>query len=122
MQQTKKKRCQYVILTTEARVLTTLRTRKGLSQRQLGQRLGKSGSWVAQIESGRADPPDGESLIPYLTAVGPITVKSFREYVRTFKEKTTDKARLMEAVERLNEEQSAKALRFFDAILAGVIG
>ena len=116
------KRCRYVILTTEAKVLAHLRQRKGLSQRKLGEKLEKSGSWVAQIESGRADFPEGEMLNKYLEVLGPITVKSYREYVRNYRNKTTEKDRLEEAIGRLSEDQSNKALNIINAVLAGAIG
>ena len=116
------KRCRYVILTTEAKVLAHLRQRKGLSQRKLGEKLEKSGSWVAQIESGRADSPEGEMLNKYLEVIGPITVKSYREYIRNYRNKTTEKDRLEEAIGRLSEDQSNKALNIINAVLAGAIG
>ena len=49
------KRCRYVILTTEAKVLAHLRQRKGLSQRKLGEKLEKVGKLGGpnRIGSGR---------------------------------------------------------------------
>ena len=122
MEQKKLKRCQYVIISTEAKVLTELRLRtQGLSQRILGEKLGKSGSWVAQIESGRAEIPDSEMLRRYLEIVGPLEVKSFKERVRLYKEKVTTKIRLQESVDRLSEEQCIKALHIINAVLAKAI-
>ena len=122
MERRTQKRCRYVILTTEAKVLANLRLKKGLSQRKLGERLKKSGSWVAQIESGRADIPEGEMLNEYLEAIGPMTVKSYSEYARNYRNQATKKDRLKEAIGRLSEEQSSKALSIINAVLADVIG
>jgi len=64
------KRTSFVVMTSEARVLKRLRERANLSMREAGVVMGYSSSFVSQVENGRANPPEGESLKKFLFAYG----------------------------------------------------
>src|SRR5689334_22279756 len=73
---TKRGRSASVVMTPEARVLRSLREKKGWSMRKLAQELGYSDSYVSQIENGRENPPRGDKLSRFL-AIYDISPKYF---------------------------------------------
>jgi transcriptional regulator with XRE-family HTH domain len=101
----RKKRCHYVVLTPECHVLKELRESKGLSMRAAGTLLGKSDTYISHIENGRMDFPEGERLEALLNLYGPLKLKSFRERVRLYKQKTPKKEVLRNLVDRVDDSK-----------------
>ena len=118
------KRTARVIMTDEARVLRELRVERQLSMRGLGASMGKSDSYVSQVENGRMDPPTDEALDRYLAAVGGMTSKSFYERVRRFRidRSRTDRDELLEVAKRATEVQVKQILLLAKTILATQMG
>jgi len=114
------KRTNRVIMTDEARVLRELRQERSHSMRSLGAAMGKSDSYVSQIENGRMDPPKEEALELYLSAVGGINSKSFYERVRRYRtdRSHTDRDELLEVAKRATEIQVRQILLLAKTILA----
>lgn len=73
--------------------------------RKAGGLLGLSDSYIAHIETGRMDPPQGDKLDRLLAIYGGIKQKSFFERVRNYAECVTPRTELMELVQRLPEEK-----------------
>jgi transcriptional regulator with XRE-family HTH domain len=92
-------------MTSEARVLRQMRIDRGLSMRKAGELIGLSDSYIAHIETGRLDPPQGERLDRVLSAYGGIKQKSFYDKVRQFSETLTPRDELLERIERMSEEK-----------------
>jgi transcriptional regulator with XRE-family HTH domain len=114
------KRTARVIMTDAARVLRELRMERQLSMRGLGASMGKSDSYVSQVENGRMDPPTDEALERYLAAIGGINSKSFYERVRRFRlDRThTERDELLEVAKRATEVQVKQILLLARTILA----
>ncbi len=114
------KRTARVVMTDEARVLKIMREEKQLSMRGLGASLGKSDSYISQIENGRMDSPSGEALEKYLAALSGITVKSFYERVRRFRQERalTHRDELLEIAKRANENQVKQILLLARTLIA----
>lgn len=89
-------RTKYVIMSSEAKVLKSLRERAGLSMRQAGEKMGVSGSLVSQIENGRENIPEGSRLKRFLDAYG-VGLSTFKKQVRGFSEEESD----MDAIQSL---------------------
>ncbi len=85
----RKPRTQNVMFTNDARVLRQMRLAHGLTMRQAGSLVGRSDSYISQIENRRMDPAKGERLERLLTVYGGIKVRSFNERVRLFRHQTT---------------------------------
>ena len=100
-----KKRSDQVILTTEAKVLKELRNHHKLSMRKAGELIGKSDTYISHIENGRMDIPQGEKLQALLNIYGGIKYKSFRERVRLYREKTTEKDLLLDLVDKFDDSK-----------------
>jgi len=83
------KRSSKVIITPEARVLRSLRLKRGLSMRKAGEVMGYSDSYISQIENGREDKPKGDKLLKFLTAYG-VKYKHFRQLVKDWNEDNND--------------------------------
>jgi transcriptional regulator with XRE-family HTH domain len=88
--------------------------------RGLGEMLGKSDSYISQVENGRMDPPTGEALTHYLGALGGMTTKSFMERVRRYRldRGTTDRDELIEIAKRATDIQAKHILLLAKTILA----
>ena len=114
------KRTARVIMTDEARVLKLLREERGFSMRALGAAMGKSDSYISQVENGRMDIPTAEALDHYLSAIGGITAKSFYEKVRRFRldRGPTERDELIEIAKRVNDVQLRNILVLAKTILA----
>jgi transcriptional regulator with XRE-family HTH domain len=114
------KRTARVIMTDEARVLRELRESRGLSMRGLGASMGKSDSYISQVENGRMDVPTGEALERYLEALEGPNSKSFYERVRRFRlDRThTERDELLEVAKRATEVQVKQILLLARTILA----
>lgn len=114
------KRTGRVIMTDEARVLRELRQERGHSMRSLGTAMGKSDSYISQVENGRMDVPTDEALEHYLAALGGINSKSFYERVRRYRtdRSRTDRDELLEVAKRASEIQVRQILLLAKTILA----
>lgn len=99
------KRSSRCILTNEARVLKEMRIEAGLSMKKAGDLIGKSDSYIAHIETGRMDLPEGEKLQRLLDIYSGIKIKSFYEKVREYKKMITARDELVELVGRMTEEK-----------------
>lgn len=93
-----------MIITPEARVLRTLRIKRGLSMKKIGDLLGCSDSLISQIENGRDAPPKGERLLRFLNVYG-IKPKYFAELAKNWKEETTDADIVQALLPKLKPEQ-----------------
>lgn len=112
-------RSKKVIMTDEARVLKRLREERGLSLRDVGQRLGKSHATIAHIEGGRMDVPKGERLMELLAVYSITDYKVFYDRVRHFSERRTPQDELRELVERLAPDRVTIALEIIKQVAAG---
>ena len=114
------KRTSRVIMCDEARVLKEMREERSLSMRKLGNLMGKSDSYISQVENGRMDIPTGASLDHYLGALGGMTQKSFYDRVRRYKNErnVTDRDELLDVAKRATEAQVRQILLLAKTILA----
>lgn len=113
-----KTRSHGVKLTNEARVLKEMRISKGLSMRQAGELLGKSDSYISQIENGRMKVPEEVALEKLLEIYGGPIVKSFYSRSREFQEKLTIKDEIMELIKKTNELETVILLKIVKALVA----
>lgn len=88
--------------------------------RGLGASMGKSDSYVSQVENGRMDVPSGDALEQYLNALGGIGLKGFQERVRRFRleRAPTYRDELAEIVRRANETQVKQILLLARTLIA----
>ena len=100
----KKKRCQIVKISNEARVLKELRIECGFSMREAGYQTGKSDSYISHLENGRMDIPDGEQLEKLLNLYN-CSLKGFFEKVRRYKEETPKIDILSNLITKLDENK-----------------
>lgn len=105
-------------MTNEARVLRELRIQSGLSMRQAGDLLNRSDSYIAHLETGRMDIPNGEKLDRLLAIYGGIKQKSFFERVRKYAHHLTPKEELFELADRLPKEQIHALLAIAKSLLS----
>lgn len=103
-----KKRSDRIEMTDEARVLKILRSESKLSMKKVADLVGLSDSYIAHVETGRIDVPEGEKLNRLLKVYG-IQLGTFRERVRTFAVQITPEQELMELIYRLRPHE-VKAL------------
>lgn len=103
-----KKRSDRIEMTDEARVLKILRAETKLSMKKVADLIGLSDSYIAHVETGRIDVPDGEKLQRLLKVYG-TQLGTFRERVRTYAVQITPEQELMELVYRLRPHE-VKAL------------
>ncbi len=98
----KKKRCEIVKMTNQARVLKELRVKTRISMREAGFQIRKSDAYISHIENGRMDAPHGEDLLRLLSIynIGP---KGFNEKVRVYKERTPKLEILSSLLKKLDE-------------------
>jgi transcriptional regulator with XRE-family HTH domain len=95
-------RTSKVLPTKEGRLLRKLRKDKKLSMRSLAQAVGVTDSYIAQMETGRANAPKGETLYRMLMALG-TNEKAFKERLRNFKEDRTDAEVITDLLKRMNK-------------------
>ena len=121
-----KKRSNRVIMTNEAHVLKSIREDRKqkfgdreFSLRAVAKKLGRTNSWLAQIENGRADIPKGEILEALLKVYG-LKVKSFNERVRLYNKEVTPKGELFLLIDRMSDEHIQLLLSFSNSILIGL--
>ena len=114
------KRTARVVMCDEARVLRKMREECGLSMRALGTSLGKSDSYISQIENGRMDIPKETALEQYLAALEGISLKAFQERVRRFRQERapTYRDELLEIARRANESQVKQILLLARTLIA----
>nr|BFD68757.1 hypothetical protein HAGR004_37790 [Bdellovibrio sp. HAGR004] len=112
------RRSNRIILTNEARVLRDLRISNNLSMKKAGDLIGKSDSYIAHIETGRMDIPEGQKLDTLLAIYGGIKQKSFYERVRKYQKVITEKDELLQLIDITSEQQISRLLDFLKAILA----
>lgn len=74
--------------------------------------MGKSDSYISQVENGRMAPPFGDALDRFLAAVGGLNSKSFYERVRRFRidRGRTERDELLEVAKRATEIQVMQIL------------
>lgn len=114
----KEKRSSRIIMTTEARVLKEMRIAKGLSMRKAGNLINKSDSYIAHVEGGRMDVPNGEKLTELLNIYGAITLKSFKERVRLYRQKKTPRDELVELIDRMDTSKVDTILRLATSLVS----
>lgn len=121
--QSRRKRSNRVVMTNEARVLKEIREERknklgetNYSLRAVAKQLGKTDSWLSQIENGRADVPTDHRLNALLSVYG-LKRKSFYERVRLCREKVTPKSELNELINRMDDEKIKLVLTFSKSIL-----
>jgi transcriptional regulator with XRE-family HTH domain len=96
-------------MTSEAKVLRRLRERAKLSMREAGELMGYSSSFVSQVENGRANPPQGESLRKFLYTYG-VEQRAFTRMVTEYKDEVSDLEIVTSLLPRLSPE-AIKTLR-----------
>ena len=114
-----RQRSKKVIMTDEARVLKRLREERGLSLRDVGQRLGKSHATIAHIEGGRMDVPKGKRLLELIAVYGISDYKVFYDRVRNFSERRTPQDELRDLVEQLAPDRVTIALEIIKQVAEG---
>ena len=113
-------RSQQIKITTEARVLRQLRLEKKMSLREAGLAIGKCGSTIAHIESGRMAIPDkGDTLTKLLAAYGITKMKSFRQRVSKFEATLTPEEEIIELLPKLTSEKVRMIRDIVKAIAEG---
>jgi transcriptional regulator with XRE-family HTH domain len=114
------KRSARVVMSDEARVLRQLREEGELSMRGLGASMGKSDSYVSQVENGRMDVPQDAALEQYLAALGGIGLRAFQERVRRYRleRAPTYRDELLEIARRANEVQVKQILLLARTLIA----
>ena len=73
-----------------------------------------SNSYIAQMETGRANSPKGEILLMVLGT----NEKAFKERVRNFKEVKTDAQEIVELLERMKDDDIKMFRQMMEAKLA----
>jgi transcriptional regulator with XRE-family HTH domain len=81
-------------------------------------RIGKSHSTIAHIENGRMGVPRGTALEALLEVYG-ISLRSFQNFVTTYRGKRTAKDEIVELLKRLNPDKLAAVLKLTKAIAQG---
>lgn len=114
----KNRRSNRIIMTNEARVLRDLRIASKLTMRKAGELVGKSDSYIAHIETGRMDPPQGAKLDSLLTVYGGLRQKSFYERVRKYKKHSTTQDEIQLLLSRATDVQRIQILNFIRSILS----
>lgn len=89
--------------------------------RKAGALLGLSDSYIAHLETGRMDAPEGEKLIRLLEIYGDMKPKSFYERARNYVYRQTARDQLLELVHRANEEQTKTILSVAKGLLAQAV-
>jgi HTH-type transcriptional regulator, competence development regulator len=115
----RKSRSAKVNLSVEARVLREMRVSKGLSMRAAGALIGRSDSYISQIENGRMEVPVGPRLQLLLNCYGPIKEKSFYERTRTYKGDICPMLELGDLALRLTQSQIVTVIAVVKGLLAG---
>lgn len=110
-------RTSKVLPSKEGRLLRKLRKDKKLSMRSLAQAVGVTDSYIAQMETGRANAPKGETLYRMLMALG-TNEKAFKERLRNFKEDRTDAEVIADLLKRMNESDIKMFRQMIEAKLA----
>ena len=110
-------RTSRVTITNEARILRQMRIDKGLSMRKAGELIGRSDSYISQIENGRMDVPEGEVLERMLDVYEGPKVRSFKERARLLKHQMTPREELDDLVCRLSDERVLLALNIVKGLL-----
>lgn len=105
----KRKRHYRVVLTSEAVALREIRKKVGVSIREVCRRLGKSESFLRQIETGRNDFPKKDVLEKLLEMYG-TTYKMFRHKVtevRDFQLSMTPREEIKLLIDKIPDEKLA---------------
>jgi transcriptional regulator with XRE-family HTH domain len=110
-------RTSQVTITNEARILRQMRIGKGLSMRKAGELIGRSDSYISQIENGRMNVPEGEVLEKMLDVYEGPKVRSFKERARLLKHQMTSREELEDLVKRLNAEKMVLVLNIVKGLL-----
>lgn len=118
-------RSQQLKITNEARVLRELRLERKLSLKAAGVAIGKCGSTIAHIESGRMAVPDrGDTLAKLLDAYGITNIRSFKQRVAKWEQRLTPEQEIVELLPKLPSEK-VKLIRDLVKAVAegkGIIG
>ena len=113
------KRTNQVIMSNEARVLRQMRLKKGLSMRAAGALIGRSDSYISQIENGRLPIPKPPMLHRILVAYGDgIKQKSFSERARNLVHQRTLEDDICDLVSRMSPSQKKMLLSVSKGILS----
>lgn len=111
----KKKRCMVVKMSNEARVLKEFRNEKDLSMVAVGSLIGKSDSYISQVENGRADIPTDAILFSILK-VYDISFSEYQSRVNNYK---ASKVEVLESLlKKLNDFQIEKLITTTEMLLA----
>lgn len=72
--------------------------------RQLAQMIGKSDSYISQMENGRVNFPKGKTFDDILLALDDIGKKYFRELTREWEKESTDEDFILDNVKKLSKD------------------
>ncbi|MGE0174635.1 MAG: helix-turn-helix domain-containing protein [Oligoflexales bacterium] len=92
-------------MTNEARLLKKWRLDRGLTLREVGQRVGKNHATIAHIEGGRMGVPTGEFLERLLTVYGITNVRSLPIMAKCLDSNLSTVERITELLEKMRPEQ-----------------
>ena len=110
-------RTSQVTITNEVRILRHMRIDKGLSMRKAGELIGRSDSYISQIENGRMNVPEGEVLERMLEVYEGPKVRSFKERARLLKHQMTPREELDDLVKRLSDDKVALLINIVRGLL-----
>ena len=86
--------------------------------RQAGELLGKSDSYISQVENGRMKPPVGEALEKLLSLYDGPRLEGFQARVRSYQERLTEKDEIVELIQKVNPLETTVILKFLKALVA----
>ena len=113
-----KSRRHGVHMTSEARILREMRLNRRFSMRHAGELVGKSDSYISQIENGRMKPPVGEALNRLLEIYHGPSEEIFYARVRSYREKITEKDEIIELLAKTNPSETTVILKIMKALVA----
>ncbi|MCT4641820.1 MAG: helix-turn-helix domain-containing protein [Bacteriovoracaceae bacterium] len=99
----KKKRCEVVKMSNEAKVLKKLRQKNKLSMFAVATLINKSDSYISQIENGRANPPTDNKLHELLDIYN-TSLAEFEKAVINYK--APNKEIMSQLLQKLTEPQT----------------
>lgn len=109
------KRCAVVQMSNEVKVLRELRKENKLSMLAAGSLIGKSDSYISQLENGRADLPSKDLLLTILD----IYETTYSEYQKRVKNYQAPKAEILNSLlKKLNESQMEQLISTTQMLLA----
>ena len=112
-------RSKNIVLTNEARLLKKWRLDRGLTLRQVGERVGKNHTTIAHIEGGRMGIPTGDDLERLLAVYGITNPRSLEIMAKSMDGNLTTADRINELLGKMPAEQVELVLKVTKEIAEG---